>query len=336
MTPPLLVTTRTPLRIGFAGGGTDLPAFYEKESGSVLSSTIDKYLYVTVKRHHRLFGEKYRLNYSETERADKLDEIKNEIARECLRFLGVKHHVYISTIADLPGSSGLGSSSSFCVGLLNALHAFIGKREVSAAQLAEEACHIEIDVLRKPIGRQDQYAAAFGGFNHFFFHKGGKVTISHKHLPGRQLDQLFDNLLLFWTGISRSADAVLKEQQKNTAREFQRLREMRDLSDRLWASVENGTDIADLGQILHEGWERKRLLTGSISNPQIDRWYKRAVKAGAHGGKLCGAGGGGFLLFVVPKAKRAAVCKALSELTRVDLQYESHGSKVIYTQQDSA
>jgi D-glycero-alpha-D-manno-heptose-7-phosphate kinase len=329
MHEPLMVTTRTPLRLGLTGGGTDLPVFYEREQGAVVSTTIDKYLYVTVKRHNKLFLENYRLNYSDTEHVDQLDDIENSIARECLRFMGVKPPIYISTIADLPGSSGLGSSGSFTVGLLNALHTF-AEASVSAVQLAEEACHIEMEVLKKPIGKQDQYAAAFGGFNQFFFQQDGKVVIAPKHLPGRQIERFFDSLLLFWTGISRSADTVLRKQQESTAEKIESLRAMKDLSFRLTASIEKNIDLREFGQILSMGWDLKRDLTDATSNPQIDLWYHKALHAGAYGGKLCGAGGGGFLLFVVPEAKQAAVREALSDLTCLPVHYESKGSQVVY------
>jgi D-glycero-alpha-D-manno-heptose-7-phosphate kinase len=329
MQHPLMVTTRTPLRLSFNGGGTDLPVFYEREEGAVLSSAIDKYLYVTVKRHNPLFLENYRLNYSDTEHVDKLDDIKNSIARECLRFMEVKPPIYISTIADLPGSTGLGSSASFTVGLLNALHT-LAQARVSAVQLAEEACYIEMEALKKPIGKQDQYAAAFGGFNQFFFQASGKVVISPKHLPGKQIERFFDSLLLFWTGISRSADVILKTQQENTNEKFASLREMRDLSFQLATAMEKTIDLHEFGEILSAGWNLKRDLTDSISSSQIDAWYHKALQAGAYGGKLCGAGGGGFLLFVVPEAKQPAVRQALSELACLSVRYESKGSQVVY------
>lgn len=324
-----MVTTKTPLRIGFAGGGTDLPAFYERNEGAVLSATIDKYLYVTVKRHNALFLENYRLNYSETEHVDCLDDVKNAIARECLRFVGVKPPIYISTIADLPGSSGLGSSSSFTVGLLNALHTFKGE-SVSAAQLAEEACTIELDVLKKPIGKQDQYAAAFGGLNHFFFHPKGRVTLEPKHLPEKQIEHIFESVLLFWTGISRSADTILKKQQENTESKMKELMGMRDLSYKLWDVLKEGCDLEQFGKILHESWLQKRSLTASISSPQIDNWYQKAIDAGAWGGKLLGAGGGGFLFFVAPEDKRKKIKNVLGDLTSVQVRYESRGSQVVY------
>src|SRR3989338_1351073 len=227
MSRPSLVVTRTPLRVSFAGGGTDLPGFYEREYGAVLSTTIDKYLYVTVKRHNELFHEGFRLNYSQTEHVNRLDEIQNHIARECLRLLQVEPPVYISTIADLPEFSGLGSSSSFAVGLLNALHVFRGEH-VSAGQLAEEAAHVEIDVLNRPIGKQDHYAAAFGGLNFFCFMPKGRVSVEHQLLPSGVVQRLFEHLLLFWTRIQRDAGVVLIEQQRRIDETFGLLQAMRE------------------------------------------------------------------------------------------------------------
>src|SRR4029450_11457823 len=207
---PRLVVSSTPLRVSFAGGGTDLAAFYEHERGAVFSTAINKYIYVTVKRHGEVFNERIRLNYSRSEQVQGVDEIENNSERECLRFLQVEPPLYISTVGDLPASTGLGGSSSFAVGLLNALHAFRGER-VSAGQLAEEACHIEIDVLRQPIGKQDQYAAAFGGLNFFCFKPGGGVTVEPQRVANGGLEDLFANILMFWTGHQRDAGSVLAE-----------------------------------------------------------------------------------------------------------------------------
>lgn len=325
---PGLIITRTPLRVSFAGGGTDLPDFYERESGAVLSTTINKYLYVTVKRHGELFGEGFRLNYSLTEQAQTLDEIKNHIARECLRFLKIEPPIYISTVADLPEFSGLGSSSSFAVGLLNALHAYRGER-VSASQLAEEASHVEIERLKRPIGKQDHYAAAFGGLNFFTFMADGSVTVASQRLPDGVIGRLFDHLLMVWTGIQRDAGLVLTEQQRNTASNLQALQAMREHARQLSALTRNGFDPLAFGRILDKTWRLKRRLADTITNDRIDAWYEHALKAGALGGKLCGAGGGGFLLFVMPLKRRAEVRQALGDLTEIPLRYEAQGSRVL-------
>ncbi|MBI4354246.1 MAG: GHMP kinase [Candidatus Omnitrophica bacterium] len=323
-----LVVTRTPLRISFAGGGTDLPAFYEREHGAVLSTTIDKYLYVTVKRHGRLFNEAFRLNYSETEHVQQMEAIKNHIARECLRLVPVEPPLYINTVADIPEFSGLGSSSSFSVGLLNALHVFRGER-ASAVQLAEEASHIEMDVLKRPIGKQDHYAAAFGGLNFFCFQPDGRVTVEPQHLPEGAVQRLFDHLVMFWTAMSRDAASVLKEQQDNIPEKFPVLQTMREDARFLQGLLHNGFDPLAFGRLLDTTWQRKRQLASRISNDRIDAWYERAKEAGAVGGKICGAGGGGFLLLVSPQDRQDAIRLALHDMQEVRVGYEANGSCVL-------
>jgi len=333
MATPALVVTRTPLRVSFAGGGTDLPGFYEREQGAVLSTTIDKYLYVTVKRHGVLFDEGFRLNYSESEQVDRLEDMKNNIARECLRLLQVDPPMYISTIADLPEFSGLGSSSSFAVGLLNALHVFRGQR-VSAGQLAEEAAHVEINILKRPIGKQDHYAAAFGGLNFFCFMPEGRVSVEHQLLPHGVMQRLFEHLLLFWTKIRRDAGVVLMEQQRRIGETFGMLQSMREDARALHALVHNGFDALKFGEVLDRTWSRKRQLASGITNNHIDRWYEQARAAGAIGGKICGAGGGGFLLLVMPPDRREPIRRALHDLHEVAIGYEAQGSRVLFSSGD--
>jgi D-glycero-alpha-D-manno-heptose-7-phosphate kinase len=324
-----VIVTRTPLRMSFAGGGTDLAEFYERDYGAVLSTAIDRYIYVTVKRHSELFFEPIRINYSRSEEVIELDDIENDIARECLRFMEIDPPIYVSTVGDLPASTGLGGSSAFAVGLLNALHAYRGER-VSAGQLAEEASHIEIDVLGQPIGKQDQYAAAFGGLNFFSFKPGGNVAVEPQRLPEGALGELFEHVLMFWTGHQRDAAAVLTEQRRNTGDRMEALRAMRGQAQELHDLLGAGSvDPIEFGRILNDGWELKRELASTISNPRIDDWYERALAAGAFGGKLLGAGGGGFLMFVVEPERQADVRNALGELTAVDISYEVHGSQVV-------
>ncbi len=326
---PGLVITRTPLRVSFAGGGTDLSDFYNCEHGAVFSTAIDKYIYVTVKRHGSVFNEAIRVNYSKSEQVNSINEIENDIARECLQLLEIKPPIYVSTVADLPASTGLGGSSSFAVGLLNALHAFRGER-VSAGQLAEEACHIEIDVLKQPIGKQDQYAAAFGGLNFFCFKPGGAVTVEPQRVANGGLTELFANILMFWTGHQRDSGSVLSEQKANTAAQMESLLTMRNHAYELQALTSNGHfDAEKFGQILNESWQLKRQLASTISTGQIDQWYQRAMSAGAEGGKLCGAGGGGFLLFIVKPEKQQSVRQALCTLTEVPVTHEVHGSHLV-------
>lgn len=323
------IVTRTPLRVSFAGGGTDLSDFYEREHGAVFSTAINKYIYVTVKRHGSVFNEAIRLNYSKSEQVNRIDEIENDIARECLRFLGIKPPIYVSTVADLPASTGLGGSSSFAVGLLNALHAFRGER-VSAGQLAEEASYIEIDVLKQPIGKQDQYAAAFGGLNFFCFKPGGSVTVEPQRVANGELQFLFENILMFWTGHQRDTTSVLTEQKANMPLKMDSLFKMRDHAYKLQALTCNGKfDAVRFGGVLDESWKLKRQLASTITTDQIDQWYETALQAGAEGGKLCGAGGGGFLLFIVKPERQQSVRRALRSLTEVPVSHEVHGSQVV-------
>jgi D-glycero-alpha-D-manno-heptose-7-phosphate kinase len=326
---PGMIVTRTPLRVSFAGGGTDLPDFYERQYGAVLSTAIDKYIYVTVKDHSRLFFEPIRLNYSKSEQVNRVDEIENDIARECLLMLAIDPPIYISTVGDMPASTGLGGSSSFAVGLLNALHAYKGER-VSAGQLAEEACYIEIEVLRQPIGKQDQYAAAFGGINFLRFSEGGRVAVEPQRLKNGALDELFDHIMMFWTGHQRDTSAVLAEQKQNTCSKFDSLLAMREHAQTLHALMTDGhVDIERFGQILDETWQLKRSLATTISNDEIDRWYECAKRHGAIGGKLCGAGGGGFLLFIVPPERQAQVRGGMADLIEVQVRFEVHGSHLV-------
>ncbi|MGO4869899.1 MAG: GHMP kinase [Roseiarcus sp.] len=325
-----IVVTRTPLRVSFAGGGTDLPEFYDVEEGAVLSAAVDKYVYVTVKRHSELFNEPIRLNYSRTEQVNAIDEIENNIARECLRFLAIEPPIFISTVADMPASTGMGGSSAFAVGLLNALHAYRGER-VTAGQLAEEACHIEMEVLGEPIGKQDQYAAAFGGLNLLRFGRGGRVMVEPQPVVNGSVAYLFSNIMMFWTGHQRPAASVLTEQKSKTAQNLDLLRRMRNAAYEM-RSLCFGPhiDLEEMGKALHSGWTLKRGLASKITTSEIDRSYAQAMEAGAEGGKLCGAGGGGFLMFIVKPEKRDQVRQALSELALVQLGYEVHGSRVLY------
>lgn len=327
---PWAVTTITPLRISFAGGGTDISSFYRKNGGAVVSTTIDKYIYVTVKRHSELFQENYRLSYSKTEHTNSLEEIENDIARECLRLVPVKPPLYISTAADLPASSGLGSSSSFAVGLLNALHAMRGER-VSAGQLAEEACHVEIEILQKPIGKQDQYAAAFGGLNLFQFEKNNRVKTEHIWIPNDGISKIFNNLALYWTGLQRDASSILKEQvNKMATRETEMLSLLASTRVAYDILVSDPFSIRDLGNLLHCSWQQKRKLASSISNEVIDSIYTKAMTAGCLGGKLAGAGGGGFLILVIDPAVRDTVRTALHDYHEVNVRYEPQGSRVLF------
>jgi D-glycero-alpha-D-manno-heptose-7-phosphate kinase len=325
-----VIVTRTPLRVSLVGGGTDMEAFYGREPGAVLSTAIQQYVYVTVKRHSGLFFEEpIRLNYKVSEEVHTVDEIKNNIIRECLRFLEIEAPLYVSTVGDVPASTGLGGSSAFAVGLLNALHALKGER-VSAGQLADEACHIEIDVLGEPIGKQDQYAAAYGGLNVFTFRPDGAVTVEHQQLPDGVKNDFFGCMMMFWTGLTRDASGILVEQQKNVDAERARLQAMRAQVEELQALLQRDRfDVGAYGSILDTGWRLKHELASGISSAHIDGCYERALAAGAVGGKLCGAGGGGFLLFAVERERQDAVRAALSDLSELPISHEVHGSQLV-------
>jgi D-glycero-alpha-D-manno-heptose-7-phosphate kinase len=325
--------TQTPLRISFAGGGTDLPAFFEAHGGAVFSTTIDKFVYVTVKRHGPVFDEKIRLNYSVSEAVAEIDAIRNDIARECLRFLDIEPPVYISVVGDLPDSSGLGGSSAFAVGLLNALHTFVGER-VTASQLAEEASHIEMDVLGQPIGKQDQYASAVGGMNLLTFTSRGSVTIQ-AHRTSGIAEELFDRMLLLWTGHQRRASTVLFEQRARTQEHEVSLKTMREQAHQLLDLLtDQQPDYRGFARVLHQGWMLKRQLASAVSNPQIDEWYEATIRAGAEGGKLCGAGGGGFLMVMAERDRHPAILESVPELRHVPVRYEAHGTRVLLAQLD--
>ncbi len=320
--------TCAPLRVSFAGGGTDLADFYLREDGVVVNTAINKYVYVTIKRHGHIFREHYRLNYAETENVGDLEEIKNDIARECLRLVPVEPPLYISTVGDVPAESGLGSSSSFAVALLKGLHAMRGERSCPS-QLVEEAVHVEIDVLGRPIGKQDHAAAAYGGLNCFRFLTNGSTSLE-PHSPVRMdLEALFDHIQMFWTGISRDSASVLTEQKQNTEAKMEYLRAMRDQAEELNGLIRGELNIEVFGRLLDEGWRLKRELASAISNPKIDTWYERAREAGAVGGKLCGAGGGGFLLFVASPSRHDDIRRALGDLHEIFVRYEPGGARML-------
>lgn len=325
---PNYIVAAAPFRISFAGGGTDLPAFYEAEGGAVFSCAVDQHVYVTVKRLSPFFEDRYRLNYSRTEIVDRVEDIDNDIIRACLTLLPVPPPLYIGVIADVPTASGLGASSSFAVSLLAALHVLRGER-VSPARLAEEAVDVEIGILGRPVGKQDQYAAAFGGLNYMSFEANGRVNVEAQSLSDGAIKHLFDHFLMFWTGISRDAGAVLDTQNRNTRQNLGSLRRMKSQAAELREMTLSGLDIDAFGRVLAEGWEFKRGLSTSISSEDIDNWYRVGLRNGAHGGKLCGAGGGGFLLFVAPPQSHDRIRQGLSHLRELRVRYEPIGARVI-------
>ena len=327
-----MIISRTPLRISFAGGGTDIPSFYKKNTyGCVLSSAINKYIYVSVKKHSKLFSEKIRLNYSETETVNDVDKIKNPIIKACLKFLEIDDNIYISTVADAPGSSGLGSSSTFCVGLLNALYAYKGQT-VNRNKLAKEAAKIEMEILKRPIGKQDHYAAAFGSINFFQFNSNDSVSIKPVDETSQYTKMIFDSLVTFYTHQNRDASKILSYQKKRSKLNRSNLILLREQAENLYDEIYyNKLSIKKFGEILDTGWKIKRKLTNQISNKLINNIYEIAKKKGSYGGKLSGAGGGGFLNFVVKKNVKT---KLIKTLTKKKVQYfpvklESSGSIIL-------
>ncbi len=324
-----MIITRTPLRVSFTGGGTDLPSFYGRERGAVLSTAIDKYIYITV---NRKFDEKVRASYSITEMVDRTGDLKHELIREALRLVGIDGGIEITSISDVPSQgTGLGSSSSYTVGLLNALYAYTG-RLVKAEQLASEACRIEIDICGKPIGKQDQYIAAYGGLQFIQFNSDDSVFTDPIPCARPLRAQLEQSLLMLYTGVTRSANNVLDEQSRNTstnADTFAVLQRMRDQADALRAQLCEG-NLDGFGEVLHEGWQLKRTLASGISSPAIDGWYERARQHGAVGGKLLGAGGGGFLLLYAHPDRHEEIRRALPELRPMPFRFEPQGSKIIF------
>jgi D-glycero-alpha-D-manno-heptose-7-phosphate kinase len=326
---PRYVTTITPQRISFAGGGTDFPDFYLRHGGAVVSATINQFAYVTVKRHSNLFQEQYRLSYSKTEHVDDIDLIENDIARECLRFLNVDPPLFISTTSDLPLSSGLGSSSSFAVGLLLALHTLRGET-VAAGQLAEEACHIEINVLGKPIGKQDQYAVAFGGLNYYEFRQDGRVRVESLWNSRNDTRSIFDSSILFWTGVQRKAEDILSEQQKNIPERIDSLIEMSKLALRCREVILNSEElVSEIGEIINMSWVHKRNFASTISSDLLDDGVARAIRSGAIGSKIAGAGGGGFLYVLAKKVDQENVVRSLSDMSPVSFDYSPFGARVL-------
>jgi D-glycero-alpha-D-manno-heptose-7-phosphate kinase len=313
-----LIITQTPYRVSFAGGGTDLPAFYRSEFGAVLSTTIDHHMYVTL---HRRFESNIRVSYSKTETAVNVDEVHHDLVREALRMTEIDEPLEITTIGDVPAGTGMGSSSSLTVGLLTAFHAHRGQI-VSCGRLSEQACRIEIDVLKKPIGRQDQYAAAYGGLNYYRFNPDDTVEVEPVPCRPETLAELEQRALLFYTGQTRDADLILQQQSEGTADRLTVLRQMRDLAGTMREALAGRGDLDRFATLLHEGWELKRSLGFGISNDQVDAWYE----------KLLGAGGGGFLLVMAPPWRHRAIREALGHPRELAFRIARHGSRNIFIQ----
>lgn len=324
-----MIVARSPLRISLGGGGTDLPSYYEEHEGFLISAAIDKYVYITL---HQTFDEGYLLKYSKLERASSIDEIEHPIIREALKLLNWKDpHIEICSMADIPAGTGLGSSSSFTTALLKALHAYQGNI-VSTRTLAEEACEIEINRLKEPIGKQDQYIAAYGGITCMDFKKDGYVWVDPLRISKETLYNLEDNLCLFFTGFSRSAGAILKEQDEKSRKHNDDMIKNLDFVKKLGYESKEAFEKGDLerfAEIMNVHWEYKKKRSGGMSNARIDEWYDLALKNGALGGKMIGAGGGGFLMFYARDKIKLRRVLTETGMEEVRFRFEMEGSKVL-------
>lgn len=325
-----MIISRTPLRISFAGGGSDLHAYYQHRPGMVVSTAIDKYIFITV---NKKFDDLVRVSYSKTENVRSVDEVEHNLFREAMRIVGIERGIEIVYMGDLPsscGGSGLGSSSAIAVGVLNSLHAFVG-RPVSAQRLAEEACRIEIEILKHPIGKQDQFIAAYGGINSIQFNPDESVCVDPVICRKEVKHKLIKKLMLFYTGIERISSTILDEQKQKTPQRLPDLDRLVELAREVKKALEE-CRLDDFGALLHEAWLSKKKLASGVSNSRIDQYYSRALEAGARGGKILGAGGGGFLLLYCDEAHQEAVRKALAELRQIPFEFEPQGSKIIYVE----
>ena len=326
-----MLITRSPLRISLGGGGTDLPSYYTDHGGFVISAAIDKYVWVTLLRP---FVRGIFLKYSKIENVDAIAEIEHPIVREAFAMMGITELQHeITTLADIPAGTGLGSSGSFTTALLKALHSF-ERRLLLPGDLARLACELEIGRLGRPVGKQDQYIAAYGGITCFEFDKDGSVLAEPLNLKQSTLHELEDHLLLFFTGFSRSASDILKDQHDRTKQAdpsmVENLHYVKELGYRSKLALEAG-DPAKFGEIMHEHWERKRQRSIGMSNPKIDEWYELGRKAGAIGGKLVGAGGGGFLMFYAPEPNRVRAAMAEAELEEVRFRFDFDGTRIVFS-----
>jgi len=324
-----MIIARSPLRITLGGGGTDLPSYYREHDGFLIAAAIDKYVYVTI---NRPFIEGIFLKYSQLENVQLVDEVQHKIIREALSMQNLKTpQIEITTLADIPAGTGLGSSGSFTTALLKCLYAH-RKRHLHQGELAELACHIEIDRLGEPIGKQDQYAAAYGGITAFDFHRDDKVMAKPLNIGIDTMFELEDNLLLFFTGYSRSASGILKDQQTRSQQHdeemLNNLHYVKELGLRSKAALESG-NTSLFGELMHEHWEHKKRRSGGMSNPKIDEWYHLGMANGAVGGKLVGAGGGGFLMFMAKDRNKLRRAMTNAGLEEVRFKFDFEGTKVV-------
>ena len=325
-----MIITRTPFRISFFGGGTDYPVWYKENGGAVISTTINKYCYISCRYVPPFFEYKYRIRYTSREETHSLSEIKHPSVRECIKFTNFEKGIEMVHTSDIPAQSGIGSSSAFTVGFLNALNALKGKM-VTKGQLARDAIHIEQIVLKENVGSQDQVTAAFGGLNKIEFSGEKDFSVHPITISKEKLDYLHDHLMLFFTGLSRNASDVAGEQIKKTQEKRNELKKMSQMVDEAVSILnDNSSDLTDFGRLMHETWMIKRSLTTKITNPQIDKIYETAMDAGALGGKLLGAGGGGCILFFVEPELQHKVKEKLKNLIHIPFRFENIGSQIIY------
>ncbi len=321
-----MIIVQTPVRVSFFGGGTDFPSFYRQEGGCVLSTAIDKYIFVTIKE--RRFDDRIWVSYTRTQIAESVDEVEHELIREAMRLTGTDGGVEITTMGDVPAGTGLGSSGTVTVGALNAMYAY-QNRPVTAETLARQACRIELDILKHPGGVQDEYIAAYGGLRFMEFQTDGAIRVESVRLSSELKTRLNENLLLFYTGMNRRSETILDEQENNVRDRLPILRRMKEIAMTARREMESG-HLDALGVLLDESWQLKKQLASRISNGAIDEWYQAARQAGALGGKITGAGGGGFFLLYVPYERRQAVRQTLSHLREMPFHLEPDGSKVIF------
>ncbi len=324
-----MIITRTPYRISFFGGGTDYPVWYNEHGGEVLATSINKYCYLICRYLPPFFEHKYRVAYSKVEEVKEISEIKHPSVRACLQFQNINQGVEIHHDGDLPARSGLGSSSSFTVGLLHALHA-LKCNMIDKISLAKEAIHIERDILKEHVGVQDQLTAAIGGFNRLIFMQGDRFIIEPIILPSSRLQEFHSHLILMFTGFSRHASEIAAEQIKNTPNKTNELLTMRQMVQEAIKILNSNTDLTEFGKLLHEGWLLKKSLSSRISTELVDQIYNEAIAAGAIGGKLLGAGGGGFMLFFAPPEKRKNVISRLKGFLYVPFEFENFGTQIIF------
>jgi D-glycero-alpha-D-manno-heptose-7-phosphate kinase len=328
---PQMVVVRTPLRVSLIGGGTDFPDFFNvNQIGSVISLAINKYIYVVIKRHAKIFNEKYRVSYSKTEVTDDVEKINNNIIRECIKFSNIQDNLFISTFSDIPAASGLGSSSALAVSLINGLHVMQNKK-ISKHQIAEYATEVEIAKLNQPIGKQDQYASTFGSINLINFYKSNRTSINSINFKEGYLDKLFEHATLYWTGLTRNVETILAEQKENLRKDISKTKKIYDLVQPFLDLLENQAGPKEIGLALHNSWNIKKTLSSNTTNKYIDQIYQQALDNGAYGGKICGGGGGGFMLLFHKKNFREKIKKACNFEYYIPVDLDFSGTEILFS-----